>query len=80
MRPMSVSENESSSNKVLMLTKYNYEAWKEDVEDRCLRKGKTEENVKIAFLRQGLSTGDKNPLRRAMRKEIEKPDKESRQK
>ena len=71
MRP-SGAATEKESNMVVILTKFNYEAWEEDVENRCLRKGKAEEGTKIAFLRQGLSTKDKNQLRRAMKKEIAK--------
>jgi hypothetical protein len=67
MRP-----NDENGSKIVMLSKFNFEAWHEDIEDRCLRKGKTEEKVKLAFLRQGLNTTYKNQLRRAMKLELEK--------
>lgn len=58
--------------KIVMLSKFNFEAWKEDIEDRCTRKGKVEERVKLAFLRQGLDATYKIQLRRAMKLELEK--------
>ena len=56
----------------MILNRFNFTAWKEDIEDRCLMKNRTEENVKIAFLRSGLTTADKNELRAAMQAENER--------
>ena len=70
MRP-NAQEKEKGSD-VMMLTKYNFEAWLEDIEDRCLRKDKTDEKVKIAYLRQGLPITHKNQLRRALKQELAK--------
>ena len=69
MRPSAPEQEKGSSR--LMLSKFNFEEWKEDVEDRCLRKSKTAETTKIAFLREGLTRAHKNQLRRAMKKEAE---------
>ena len=67
MRP-----SNSRGKEIIVLSKYNFEAWREDVEDRCMRKGKTTEAQKIAFLRQGLTTTQKNLLRRAFAVECSK--------
>jgi hypothetical protein len=69
---MSTMEKKESTT-ITKLTRYNYAAWKEEIEDRCLMKNRTEESVKIAFLRAGLSITQKNQLRRAMQAEMEKP-------
>ena len=65
--------DKKESNNCMKLTRYNYMAWKEGIEDRCLMKNRTEESVKIAFLRAGLSITQKNQLRRAMQTELDKP-------
>ena len=62
-----------------ILTKYNYESWAQNIEDICLMKNRTEENVKIAFLRQGLSEAHRSDLRIAMKAE-EKKEKSARTK
>ena len=64
--------DKKESNSITKLTRYNYVAWKEEIEDKCLMKNRTEESVKIAFLRAGLSITQKNQLRRAMQTEMEK--------
>ena len=71
MRPTHSKEKE-----IIVLSKYNFEAWREDVEDRCIRKGMTAQKQKIAFLRQGLTTTQKNQLRTALQVETEKPSSE----
>jgi hypothetical protein len=62
-----------ATDTIMKLTRYNYTAWKEEIEDRCLMKNRTDESVKIAFLRAGLNITQKNQLRRAMQEELDKP-------
>lgn len=69
MRPTGAEEKNKS---ILMLTRYNYMSWREDIEDRCRLKNRKEEEIKIAFLRQGLNMTQKNQLRTAMMAELTK--------
>lgn len=59
---------------VTRLTAYNFVQWKHDIDMWCLRKGKTDENVKIAFLYAGLSGVHSIMLRKAMAVETAKLD------
>ena len=70
MRPNGAEDGKNSN--VHVLTKFNFESWSEAIEDQCLKKNRTDEKVKIAFLRGGLSTTHKNDLRSAMKKELQK--------
>lgn len=73
MRPSGASKDMKENEKGFMkLTRYNYTTWKEEIEDRCLMKNRTDESVKIAFLRAGLSITQRNQLRRAMQEETGK--------
>ena len=64
-----LSTDMKEEKQITLLTRDNYLCWREEVEDQCLIKAQTEEKIKIAFLRQRLSTAHKNELRAAMREE-----------
>ena len=70
------AQDDSMNNKVLKLNKYNFYSFIEDVEDRAIRKGRSSEQEKIAFLREGLTEKIKNKLRTAMRIQLEDEEKE----